>query len=169
MERVHEHITSFTTLPNNGCKYNICHVKENNDSSKYIDVKSSEIFVKESRFSYIRLVDGATRLVVYNCSNVTGLEQVVHRGSKVVVEVPDGCMIVFTNHTIHAGVKTYEKNDGSYSSHLRMFAYIVKEDHFQREDTITKVLTDDTCVLHCETCESLVNEIFIMRDMLLDS
>ena len=45
-------------------------------------------------FSYIRPVDGATRLIVYNCSNITCLEQVVHRGSKVVVEVPDGCMIV---------------------------------------------------------------------------
>ena len=44
-ERVHEHITSSTTLPNNGCKYNICQVKENNDSSS---MKSSEVFVKES-------------------------------------------------------------------------------------------------------------------------
>ena len=50
-----------------------------------------------------------------------------------------------------------------------MFAYIVEEDHFQTEDTIIKVLTDDTCDLHCETCESLVNAIFIMRDMLLYS
>ena len=75
-------------------------------------MKSSDVFVKESRFNYIRLVDGATRLIVYNCLNITGLEQVVHRGSKVVVEVPDGCMIVFTNHTIHVGVKSYEKNGG---------------------------------------------------------
>ena len=73
-KRVLEHITSSTSLPNNGCKYNICQVKENNDSSKYIDVKSSKVFVKESRFSYIRLVDEATRLIVYNCSHVTCLE-----------------------------------------------------------------------------------------------
>ena len=45
-QRVHEHITSSTTLPNNGYKYNIGQVKENNDSSKYIDVKSSDVFVK---------------------------------------------------------------------------------------------------------------------------
>ena len=70
---------------------------------------SSNDHVKESRFSYIRLVDGATRLIVYNCSNITGLEKNVHRGSKVVVEVPDGGMLIFTNHTIHAGVKSYEK------------------------------------------------------------
>ena len=60
-------------------KYNICQVKDNNESSKYFDVTPSRImFVKESRFSYIRPVDGATRLIVYNCSNVTSLENVVH-------------------------------------------------------------------------------------------
>ena len=42
-DRVHEYITSSTTLPNNGCKYKICQVKEDNDSSKYLDVKSSNI------------------------------------------------------------------------------------------------------------------------------
>ena len=86
------------------------------------------------------------------------MEQVVHRGSKVVVEVPNWCMIVFTNHTIYAGVKTYEKHSGTYSSHLRMFAYIVEEDHFQTEDIIIKLLADDKCSLPCETCKSLVNE-----------
>ena len=40
-----------------------------------------------------------------------------------------------------------------------MFTYIVKEDRFQTEDTITKVLNDGKCDLPCETCESLVNEI----------
>ena len=44
---------------------------------------------------YIRPVDGSTRLLVYNCLNATDFEQVVHRGSKAVVEVPDGCMILF--------------------------------------------------------------------------
>ena len=44
-KRVHEHIISSTSLPNNGCKYNICQVKDDNESSKYIDVKTSEVFV----------------------------------------------------------------------------------------------------------------------------
>ena len=39
-----------------------------------------------------------------------------------------------------------------------MFAYIVEEDHFQTEDTITKLLADDKYLLPCETCESLVNK-----------
>ena len=86
------------------------------------------------------------------------MEKIIHRGSKVVVEVPDGCMILFTNHSIHAGVKSYEKHGGVHSSHLRMFAYIVEEGHFQTEDSITKVLNEDKCDLLCETCEYLVNE-----------
>ena len=64
----------------------------------------------------------------------------------------------FTNHTIHAGVKTYEKYGGTNSSHLRMFVCIIEEDHVQTEDSITKMLADDKCSLSCETCESLVNE-----------
>ena len=39
-----------------------------------------------------------------------------------------------------------------------MFSYIVEGDHFQTEDTITKLLADDKCDLPCEKCESLVNE-----------
>ena len=39
-----------------------------------------------------------------------------------------------------------------------MFAYIVKEGHYQTEDTITKVLNDDKCDLPCEIYEYLVNE-----------
>ena len=67
-------------------------------------------------------------------------------------------MIVFISHTIHIGIKTYEKQGGIYSSHLRMFAYIVEEDYVQTEVSITKLLADDKCHLSCATCESLVNE-----------
>ena len=88
------------------------------------------------------------------------MEQIVHRGSKIVVEVPDGCIIVFTNHTIHAGVKRYEKQGGMYSSHLRMFAYIVEQDYVQKTDCITKLLNDDKCIISCATCASLINENF---------
>ena len=85
------------------------------------------------------------------------MEQLVHRG-KNVVEFFDGCMIAFTNHTIHAGVKTYEKQGGIYSSHLRMFAYIIEENYVPTEDSITKMLVDDKCHSSCATYESLDNE-----------
>ena len=52
---------------------------------------------KESRFSYIRPVDGVTRLKVCNCSNITGLENEIHKSSQVVVKIPSGCMMKFTN------------------------------------------------------------------------
>ena len=61
-------------------------------------------FIEESIFIYIRSIDETTRLMVYNSSNITGLEGLNHRGSKVIVEVPDGCMIVFTSETVHDGV-----------------------------------------------------------------
>ena len=35
-------------------------------------------------------IDGTTGLIVYNSSNITGLECLIHRGDKVVVEVSDG-------------------------------------------------------------------------------
>ena len=65
-------------------------------------------FYKYSRFSYIRPVDRVTILKVYNCSNITGLEKIIHRSSQVVVEIPSGCMILFTGDTFHTGVSTFE-------------------------------------------------------------
>ena len=54
---------------------------------------------EESRFSYIRPTDVTTRFIVYNYSNITRIEFIIHRGSKVIVEVFDGCMIIFTSDT----------------------------------------------------------------------
>ena len=55
------------------------------------------------------------------------MEGMVHRGAKVIVEVPEGYIIVFTCDTFHAGVKIYAKHGGNYLSHLRLFAYTVEE------------------------------------------
>ena len=85
-------------------------------------------FYKESRFSYIRPVDGVTRFKVYNCSNIIGLENEIYKSSQVVVEIPNGCMILFTGDTFHAGVSTFERRNGSYPSNLRIFSYIVEAD-----------------------------------------
>ena len=82
-------------------------MKDDNVYSKYID-SSGNPFIKESRFSYIKPVHVHTRLKVYNNSNNTALDGIVYRGSKVIIEVPTRCMIVFTNNIFHAGVKRYE-------------------------------------------------------------
>ena len=59
---------------------------------------------KKLRFSYIRHVDGLTRLKVYNYLSITGLENVVHRSSQVILEIPNGCLILCMGDTFHAGV-----------------------------------------------------------------
>ena len=66
------------------------------------------------------------------------MEDQVHRGAKVIVEVPEGCMIVFTNGIFHAGVKSYAKYGGNYLSHLRFFAYTVEDNYISIEDSIGK-------------------------------
>ena len=67
------------------------------------------------------------------------MEGKVHRGAKVIVEVPEGCMIVFTSDTFHAGVKRYTKYGGNYLSHLRLFAYIVEDTYFSNDDFIETI------------------------------
>ena len=102
-----------------------------------MSLNSKKNWYKESRFSYIRPVDGITRLKVYNCSNITGLENVIHKSSQVIVEIPNGCIIVFTGDTYHAGVSTFERRNGSYSSNFVLFSVILLEIMFW---VITKIL-----------------------------
>ena len=109
-------------------KYKICQVVHPVNPSIIIELNEKTRFYKQSRFSYIRPVDGVTRLKVYNCSNITGLEKNIHRSSQVVVEISSGCMILFTGDTFHAGVSTFERRNGSYPSNLRIFSYIVEAD-----------------------------------------
>ena len=54
------------------------------------------------------------------------MEGQVHCEGKVIVKVPEGCMIVFTKNISHAGVKSYVKYGGNQLSRLRLFAYIIK-------------------------------------------
>ena len=100
-KRVHQLLTS--SLSNNDSKYRMFQVNEDNSLSKYIKsdttTEESKTYIKESRFSYIRPVHVSTRLIVYHSSNVSSMESQVHRREKVIVEVPEGCMIVFTNDT----------------------------------------------------------------------
>ena len=52
-----------------------------------------------------------------------------------------------------------------YSSHLRMFAYIVEQDYVQIKDGITTLLKNDECIFSCATDESLIKEKSIMKVM----
>ena len=66
------------------------------------------------------------------------MEDKVHRDEKIIVEVLEGYMIVFTNDTYHAGVKSCAKYGGNYLSHLRLFAYIVEETFVSFDESIEK-------------------------------
>ena len=106
---------------------------------------------KESRFSYIRPDDLVTRLEICNCLNITGLEQIVHRKSQVIVEIPNSCMIVFTGDTYHTGVSSIERSNGSHPSFLRIFSYIVDDDYITDDENISRITQSQLCKLNCKT------------------
>ena len=68
-------------------------------------------------------------LKVYKCLNITGLKNVVNRGSQVVVEIPNSCLILSTVDTFHAGFSTFERGNGTYPSNLRIFSYFVENEY----------------------------------------
>ena len=85
------------------------------------------------------------------------MEGMVHCGAKLIVEVPEGCMIVFTNDTFHAGVKSYTKYGGNYLSHLRLVAYIVDETFIFFDESIERKKTKE-CGKNCTICVSLFSD-----------
>ena len=95
--------------------------------------------IKESRFSYIRHIDWGTRLKLYNCSNIIGLENIVHKGGQLVVEIPNDCLILFTGDTLYAGVSTFHRVNGSYPSNLQLFSYIVEKEYITGNEDITSI------------------------------
>ena len=156
--RVCEHFTLENTYKKTTNKYEIHQVLKPVDKSSIIRLENGKTMKKESRFSYIRPVDGVTRLKMCNCSNITGLEQTVHRKSQVIVEIPNGCMIVFTGNTCHAGVSSIERSNGGYPSFLRIFSYIVEDDYTSDDENITKIPQSQLFRLTCSICMSMDKE-----------
>ena len=111
--------------------------------------------IKESRFSNIRPIDGVTRLKLYNCSNIMGLENGVHKGGQIVVEIPNGCLILFTGDTFHAGVSTFHRVDGRCPSNLRFFSYIVEKECLSGNEDITSIHPHLFCQYHCNISKSM--------------
>ena len=94
-----------------------------------MDTTDGVRIIKESRFSYIRPIDRVTRFKLCNCSNITGLENVVHNGGQVVVKIPNSCLILFTRDTFQVGFSTLHRADGSYPSNLRLFSFIIEKEY----------------------------------------
>ena len=74
--------------------------------------------IKESRFIYIRPINKVTTLDIYNCSNIIGLGNVVHKGGQVVVKIPNSLLILFIGDNFPPGVSTFHRVDRSYLSNL---------------------------------------------------
>ena len=95
--------------------------------SSIMDITDGKKIIKESRFSFIRHIDGVTMLKLYSCSNITGLKNVVHKGGQVIIEIPNCCFILFAGDNVYVGANIFHRADGSYLSNLRLFSHNVKK------------------------------------------
>ena len=114
--------------------------------------------MKESRCSYIRPIDGVTRLKRFNCSNITGLENIVHKGSQIVVEVPNDCLVLFTADTFHSGISTWERARGNYSSNLQMLSYIIEDEYLSATENITSIQQQFFCKPTLQVDQIMIKE-----------
>ena len=99
-----------------------------------------------------RPVGGITRLNSFNFSNITRLNNIVHRGSHVVVEIPNNCLILFEGNAFYSGISTCERGNDSYLSNLRIFSYIVKNVYIIRDENINSLLQQTLCKPTCHIC-----------------
>ena len=83
------------------------------------------------------------------------MENIVHKGGQVGVEIPNGCLILFTGDTFHAGVNTFHRADDSYSSNLWLFSYIVEKEYTTGNEDITSIQQKRFCQYHCHTCKNM--------------
>ena len=89
---------------------------------------------------------------------MASMEDKVHRCAKVIIEVPEGCMIVFTSDTFHTGVKSYAKYWGNYLSHLRLFAYIIEDIYCSIDESKETISRTIECDKNYTICDSLIND-----------
>ena len=107
------------------------------NTSSIMDTTDGKKIIKRSRFSYIRPIDGVTRLKLYNCSNIAGLDNVVHNSGQVVVEMPNGCLILFIRDNLHVGGSAFHRVDESNPSNLLFFSYIIEKIYITGNEKIT--------------------------------
>ena len=125
MDHMLWHLTSQKIYENT--KYKIYQIVYPVNTSSIMDTADGKEIIKKSRFSYIRPIDGVTRLKLYNCSNITALDNVIHKSGQIVVEIPNGCLILFIRDNLHAGGSTFHEVDGSNPSNLLFFSYIIEK------------------------------------------
>ena len=73
------------------------------------------------------------------------------------MEITNACMIIFTGDTFHVGEITFERRNGSYTSNLRIFSYIVEDDHISCNENITSIKSN-MLYSNCQTCLNMSKE-----------
>ena len=73
------------------------------------------------------------------------------------MEIPSGCMILFTGDTFHAGVSTFERRNGSYPSNHRIFSYINEDIFLSVNENITSI-QGNMLYTNCQTCLNMPKE-----------
>ena len=133
--RVHDHLTSHKIYRDT--KDKIHQVMYLFNTSSIIDITDGKNIIKESRLSYIRSIIWVKRLKLYNCSNINGLDNVVHKSGQVVVEMPNGCLILFIRDNLHVGGSAFHRVDESNPSNLLFFSYIIEKNYITGNEKIT--------------------------------
>ena len=90
--RIDEHLTLHNIYINR--KYKLHEVVYLVNTSLIRDTRDGKKIFKESKFSYIQHVEGVVRSKLCNSSNITGLENIVHKDGQVVFEIPNDCLII---------------------------------------------------------------------------
>ena len=57
----------------------------------------------------------------------------IHQKSKVIVDIPEGCQIIFNCGLYHHGVKSWLHSNGQYLNNIRLFFMIVENGYSTNE------------------------------------
>ena len=76
------------------------------------------------------------------------------------MEIPNAYMITFTGDTIHTGVSTFERRNGSYPSNLRIFTYIVEDNYLSGDKNNTSIKRNMLCSNY-QTCFNMSKEKYV--------
>ena len=119
------------------------------------------------RFSVISTLHSAIRLAVYNCSHRQGKIPVIHRKSKIIVEIPEGCQIIFNCGLYHHGVKSWLFAYGQWLNNIRSFFMIVENGYSTNEIDYLSITTPGIfCEEDCSICKKLQSMKLCFDDLL---
>ena len=160
-----------------GNTYNFKYNLENHIKPQKFPIKTRSKKAKKNNpsdyfgsFSVIRTLHSAIRLVVYNCSHRQGKIPVIHQKPKVIVDILEGCQIIFNCGLYHHGVKSWLHYQGQYLNNIRSFFMIVENGYSTNEiDYLSTATSDIFCKEDCSICKKLQSMNLCFDDLLKSS